>query len=142
MFMDMPRSASRWSRFVDRFGATASFLCAIHCALLPVVFGVLPALGLAFLADHAFERAFVGFAIVLASLSLAVGWRQHGSLRALWFLAPGIALLVCGLVIDGDHASPTGHAILVSIGGTLVALAHLVNLRLAQAHVHGPACNH
>jgi len=126
-------------RAIDRFGAAASFVCAVHCALLPIVFGVLPALGLAFLADHRIERAFVVFAIALATTSLAFGLRRHGSWRAFWFLIPGIALLVAGLFVGASHAD-TLHAVPVSIGGTLVALSHLVNLRLN--HVHGPDCRH
>jgi hypothetical protein len=47
------------TRLADRFGATASFLCAIHCAALPLVIAALPALGLGFLADHRFERTFI-----------------------------------------------------------------------------------
>lgn len=128
-----------FDKLIDRFGAVASFLCAVHCALLPLVFGVLPAFGLAFLADHAFERAFVSFAIVLATISLYFGLRRHGSYRAFWLLLPGIALLITGLLIADDHAG-IGHAVLVSIGGALVALSHLVNLRLN--HVHGPDCMH
>lgn len=128
-----------FERVIDRVGASASFLCAVHCALLPVVFGLLPALGLEFLANHAIERAFVSFAIVLASTSLVFGLRKHGSYRAFWFLIPGIILLVTGLLIGDDHADPR-HAVMVSIGGALVALSHLVNLRLN--HVHGPGCNH
>lgn len=133
------RPAGWLDRLIDRFGAAASFLCAVHCALLPIVFGVLPALGLAFLADHRIERAFVAFAIVLATTSLLFGLRRHGSWRAFWFLVPGMALLVAGLFVGMDHAD-TLHAILVSIGGSLVALSHLVNLRLN--HVHGPDCRH
>jgi len=136
---DGARPASGFDRIVDRFGAFASFLCAVHCALLPVLFGVLPALGLAFLANHAIERAFVGFAIVLATTSLLFGLRKHGSYRAFWFLIPGIVLLVAGMLVGATHAD-TLHAVLVSVGGTLVALSHLVNLRLN--HVHGPDCVH
>lgn len=124
---------------IDRLGAFASMLCAVHCALLPVVFGVLPALGLGFLANHRYEQAFVGFAILLASISLWFGVRNHGSYRAFLFLVPGIILLIVGVLIGVDHADRT-HAVVVSIGGTLVALSHLVNLRLN--HVHGPNCDH
>ena len=126
-------------RRIDRFGAFASMLCAVHCALLPVVFGVLPALGLGFLANHRYEQAFVGFAIVLASISLWFGLRKHGSYRAFLFLVPGIILLIVGVLIGADHADRT-HAVIVSIGGTLVALSHLINIRLT--HVHSPACRH
>ncbi len=137
--MPMPEPPTRWNRFVDRFGALASFLCAVHCALLPVVFGVLPALELAFLSDHRIERTFVAFAVALATTSLLFGLRRHGSWRAFWVLIPGIALLVAGLLVGDSHANPL-HAVLVSSGGVLVALAHLVNLRLD--HVHGPDCRH
>lgn len=138
---DSPPRPSWIARFADRFGATASFLCAVHCAVLPLVIAVLPMLGLGFLADHRFERFFVIFAGVLALSTLIVGFRRHQSFRAFWFLLPGIVLLVAGVVVDVDHAT-VGHAVLVSIGGTLVALAHLVNLRMAHHHVHDAACGH
>jgi hypothetical protein len=124
---------------VDRFGALASMMCAVHCALLPLIFGVLPALGLGFLAEHGFEQAFVSFAIVLASISLVFGLRRHGSYRAFLFLVPGILLLVIGVLIGSNHSDPW-HATVVSIGGTLIALSHVINMRLT--HVHGPACRH
>lgn len=131
----IPPRPSWFARTADRFGATISFLCALHCALLPLVIAVLPMLGLEFLADHRFERAFVVFAGVLALSSLLVGFRRHQSYRAFWFLVPGITLLLAGILIDTDHAA-IRHAVLVSIGGVLVASAHVVNMRLAHAHVH------
>lgn len=129
------------ARYADRFGATASFVCALHCAALPLVIAVLPALGLGFLADHAVERAFVAFASVLALASLAFGFRRHRRYRAFWFLVPGVALLLAGVLVDVDGA-PFAHALMVSLGGTLVALSHLANLRLGHAHVHDAACGH
>jgi hypothetical protein len=137
-FSDIPSKRRLESR-VDRFGALASMMCAVHCALLPLIFGVLPVLGLGFLAAHGFEQAFVSFAIVLASISLVFGLRRHGSYRAFLFLVPGIVLLVIGVLIGSNHSDPW-HATVVSIGGTLIALSHVINMRLT--HVHGPACRH
>ena len=115
--MNDPTARNRWARFADRFGATASFLCAIHCALLPFLVAVLPALGLGFLADHRYERAFILFATLLALTSLA------------------------GAMIALDDATNL-HATLVAIGGTLVACAHIVNMRLTHGHVHDATCQH
>jgi len=70
-------SKSHWWHVADRVGATASFLCAIHCALLPFVLALLPFLGLEFLADHRFERDFVFFACTLALFALVGGYRRH-----------------------------------------------------------------
>jgi len=132
---------SLFARLADRFGATASFLCAVHCALLPLVIAALPAIGLGFLANHRFERGFIAFASVLALTTLVVGFRRHRQFRAFWFLVPGITLLTAGIIVDFEHNS-TLHAILVSLGGTLVAISHLTNLRLAHGHVHDAACGH
>jgi uncharacterized membrane protein YjjB (DUF3815 family) len=129
------------SRFADRFGATASFLCAVHCALLPLVVASLPAIGLSFLANHRFERGFITFASALALTMLIVGFRRHRQFRAFWFLVPGIVLLAAGIVVDFE-GNAIAHAVLVAMGGTLVALSHLTNLRLAHGHVHDAACGH
>ena len=129
------------SRLADRFGATASFLCAVHCALLPLVIAALPAIGLSFLANHRFERGFIAFASVLALTTLIFGFRRHHRFRAFWFLVPGIVLLAAGIVVDFDE-NATMHAVLVAMGGTLVAVSHLTNLRLAHGHVHDAACEH
>jgi MFS family permease len=136
-----PDTPPLYARLADRFGATASFLCALHCAALPLIIAALPALGISFLASHLFERVFITFASLLALASLAFGYRRHRRLRAFGFLGPGIALLIAGIVID-LHNQPMLHAVLVSLGGSLVAIAHLANLRLGHVHVHDASCSH
>lgn len=125
----------------DRLGATASFLCAVHCALLPFVIALLPLIGLGFLADHRFERVFVACAAALASVTILTAWRRHRRLHALFLLAPGIALLLAGIVID-ISAHEWAHTALVVCGGVLVASAHVVNLVLSHRHVHTADCRH
>lgn len=144
---DLPRP-SRLTRMADRFGATASFLCALHCAALPALFAVLPATGLGFLLGHGFERGFVVFAALLALTTLVTGFRRHRRFQAFWFLLAGAGLLAAGVLVDGvlldsAHAGSL-HALLLASGGTLVMLAHLVNLRLSHgtAHVHDANCRH
>lgn len=134
-----PRLELPWWHRADRVGATASLLCAVHCALLPFVLALLPALGLGFLADHGFERGFVAFACTLAALTMANGYRKHRSRRALALLLPGVLLLGAGLAVDLGHA-PAWHATLIASGGVLVALAHVANLRLTRLHVHDAQC--
>lgn len=131
--------ATKGHSIADRFGATASFLCALHCALLPVIIAALPALGLSFLADHAYERAFVGFSVALAVTSLIFGFRRHHRLAAFLFMVPGVALLLTGVMISYDHTD-IAHAVMVSMGGVLVMCAHIANLRLAHVHKHTPTC--
>jgi hypothetical protein len=122
----------------DRLGATASFLCALHCAALPFVLTVLPALGLGFLGDHRFERVFIAFASVLALTTLIRGYRRHRMPGALILLVPGLSLLWTGGWIFDTGMAPVLHAVLVTLGGSCVALAHMVNMRLTT--LFGACC--
>jgi hypothetical protein len=136
-------TARRWWHMADRLGATASFLCAVHCALLPFVLALLPVLGLSFLADHRFERGFVFFASALASFVLASGYRRHRSPLAIALAIPGLLLLILGVTVLHSH-SIVVHSVMVTCGGLLVASSHFLNLRLDRAagHIHGPECAH
>ena len=130
----------------DRLGAMASFLCAIHCALLPFVLALLPFLGLEFLADQRFERGFVLFACALALIALIRGFRRHQQPLPLLLAVPGLALLLLG-VTYAENYSVILHGVLKTSGGLLLASAHFVNLRRdsrqgAADHVHGPQCAH
>ncbi|MGH8042923.1 MAG: MerC domain-containing protein [Rudaea sp.] len=126
----------------DRVGATASLLCAVHCAALPFVLALLPALGLGFLADHGFEIGFILCASVFALTVLILGYRRHRTPRALALLLPGLALLwIAGFVYD-NHVHIGWHAVLMAIGGSCVALAHLTNLHLVHQLRHGACCEH
>ncbi|MBD8881002.1 MULTISPECIES: MerC domain-containing protein [Rhodanobacter] len=140
--------SSRWWQLADRVGAAASFLCAIHCALLPFVLTVLPLLGLGFLAGHRFERDFVMFAASLALFALIGGYRRHHQPLSLLLAVPGLLLLLLGVVWVSEERHIIVHSVMVTCGGLLVASAHFMNLYIdrrhvhAVAHVHGAQCVH
>jgi len=132
------RPSLRWSiaRWADSLGSVGAVLCAIHCALLPVALALLPMLGLGVLASPNFEIGFVLFATTLAVASLWHGYRHHRAYHAFLLLVPGLALLWAGIFVSALHHPIVAHAVTMSIGGTLVSLAHLLNMRLSRGHVH------
>ena len=127
---------------LDRLGATGSLLFAIHCALLPALIAVLPSLGIAAWLDDGFERGFVAFATLLGLFTIVWGYRRHRAVRALWLLVPGLAALWLGTGYAPLHHAVVPHAIAMTLGGTLVGMAHLANLRLNHGHVHDAHCAH
>lgn len=129
-------------QMADRVGATASFLCALHCAALPFVLALLPALGLSFLADHSFERWFIACATVLALTMLIRGYRRHGGPQALYLLMPGLVMLWLGGYVFHLETAGLWHALMVSLGGSAVAFAHIINLRLTNLHRYCCANGH
>jgi hypothetical protein len=136
-----PRTAANLSR-ADRIGATASMLCAVHCALLPLAIALLPSLGLAAWLGEGFEEGFVVFATLFGLFTLYSGYRKHRALRALRLLVPGLAILWFGVLYAPLHHSLWPHAATMTLGGALVGLAHLANLRLTAVHVHDAGCMH
>jgi hypothetical protein len=137
-----PIPARRPHPGLDRLGATGSLVCAIHCALLPVLIAVLPSLGIAVWLGEGFERVFVTFASLLGVFTLVWGYRRHRVVRALGILIPGLAALWIGVLYAPLHHAVIPHAITMTLGGTLVGAAHLANLRLNHGHVHNASCAH
>ena len=132
----------RTHRLLDRLGASGSIICAVHCALLPVAIALLPAVGLMSIGSARFEQAFVVFATLVGVFSLIQGYRRHGVARALWLLLPGLGVLWLAVLYPPLHASVIPHAVAMTFGGTLVGVAHVVNLRLNHGHVHDACCSH
>jgi len=137
-----PRPRWSLSRWVDSLGSVGALLCAVHCALLPFALVLLPMVGFGILASSSFERGFVLFATALALASLWNGHLRHRRYRAMAILAPGLLALWTGILVPAVHDVALVHALAMSVGGTLVAVAHLVNLRLTELHVHHEGCGH
>ena len=112
-------------------GGAASLLCAVHCALMPMLVTLLPLVGLGFVATEPVEWALVGMSFALGVWSLRLGFREHGKRRALAILAVGLALLVLGRVSEAREWGTWGVPVLV-VGGCVVALSHAVNGRLCR----------
>ena len=136
------KTLQRPASVLDRLGATGSLVCALHCALLPLVIAMLPSLGIATWLGDGFERGFVLFATLLGLFSLVWGYRRHGAVRALGLLLLGLAALWSGVLYTPLHHALVPHAIAMTFGGTLVGLAHIANLRLNHGHVHDATCAH
>ncbi len=118
----------------DRVGALGSVLCAVHCALLPIVIAALPALGLGGFALVDIDQAFTVFATLLGVAVLSYGYRRHRAFRAWMVLIPGLALIWIGSFTP-LHNHSMGHVVVMVAGGLAVAAAHLINLRLSHAAV-------
>ena len=121
---------------LDRFGAFLGFACAIHCIAVPLFLGVLPALGLGFLADHEFDLTIVAIASVCALFAARSGWRAHGDRRIVAGFFGAILLLVMGHALGEESLAGRIPSVL---GGLTLAVTHLINLRASRKtcdHTH------
>ena len=125
-------ASSRNLARADRVGFTASFLCALHCALLPLALALVPALGLSVGGWVDIDQAVTVFATLLGGTTMTLGYRRHRGFRAWMLLLPGLGLVWAG-AFSRFHDHGLAHAALMTAGGLLIAAAHLANLRLTHA---------
>ena len=113
---------------VDTTGACLSVACAIHCLAMPFLIAVLPLIGLGFLANERAELVLISGAIALAIGSLAWGVRHHRRWRAFLILMVAVVFIATArTAVEG-----TFEVVFYSIGGLLIASAHLVNRHLCK----------
>lgn len=65
------------SSWRDLLGVAASVSCAIHCAVMPIAIGYLPAFAVDFLADETFHKWMVLICLLIAITAFIPGWRRH-----------------------------------------------------------------
>lgn len=115
----------------DRIGMWAALACAVHCAVWPLALLVVPATGVALLPWGDVDQIMVVFATILGVAMVSLGFRRHHTFKA-W------ALLLSGLVLvwlsafTSLHAHGVWHTVMMVLGGSLIALAHLVNQRAVR----------
>lgn len=131
--------------WIDRAGTCASSLCAVHCCAMPFLIGILPVLGVGFLATSWFEWFMIAVAGLLGGYGAVSGFRTHQKSTAVLLFATGILMLISNRIV---HAATSTEAccalhdvsqegiplqVLPSVvGGVLVASSHIVNQYLCK----------
>lgn len=124
---------------LDGLGITASLLCAIHCAVLPLLFTSLPLMGIDIIANKGFEFGMIGLAFVIGTYALYHGFKKHHH-RIIPFLllAAGFTFLVLKEMLPEHHTWMVMPALL------FIVSAHVSNFMFCQKakHCHADDCAH
>jgi hypothetical protein len=124
---------------LDKLGACASAVCAVHCLLTGVALGLLSAFGFGFLGSLIADVAFLFVALLVGSFALWHGLRKHGSLLPGFIFSAGLGLLLVGHFGFGHtHGNAFSVATAFTVlGGLCFVLFHVLNLRLGHAAACG-----
>jgi hypothetical protein len=117
---------------LDTLGASASLVCAVHCAAVALFLGVTPVAS--FLAVSWLEWAFLLVSAVVGLGALVPGHRRHGLRRPLTLFAFGMMLLVALRLL---HAAPSfSEMTVVTVAAGCLIAAHWIN----RGALHRCAC--
>ena len=122
-------------------GISASLICAIHCALMPLLVTSLPLFGVNLIENIWVEISLLVFAFVVGFYSLWHGYRKHHHrIVTLLIFTAGITLFVVHQFVEVPYYGIT----LILPGVFAVLTAHYLNYRLCRKanHCHTTDCNH
>lgn len=145
-------SAKSKGQLLDRIGATASAICAVHCVLTGIALGLLSSLGFGFFANPLIDFLFIGIAVSVGLVAMIHGVRRHKSWGPATVYVAGL-LSVVFAHFHGPHPGHEAHnpfvhqhghdnvsTILSVVGGLCFVGFHIWNLRLQHRHDASCAC--
>jgi MerC mercury resistance protein len=111
----------------DGLGIITSVLCAIHCAVLPVLITSLPVFGINIVHNLFFEWGMIGLAFVVGAYSLVHGYiKHHRVITPIIVFGIGFIFLVLKQFFT-NHEYP-----LLAIAVAFIITAHYYNYRLCH----------
>ena len=123
----------------DAWGVGASLACAIHCAVLPLLYTTVPLFGVNIIHNPFFEWFMISLALMIGINALWHGFLRHHHSK--W----PVVLLVSGFVfLISKEWMPGFHSIMVVIALVFIISAHYLNFKLCRIanHCHKDDCNH
>lgn len=126
---------------LDKFGIIASILCAIHCAILPILVIFLPTFFLSLFVNEYTEWIFLMVSFFIGIWSLCLGYSKHKSIKSLTLISIGFTVLLTGKLIVHyyNHKTPLYLNLLMVLGGLIIASSHYINNKLCSICVK---CKH
>lgn len=129
---------NRWINW-DTLGISASVICAIHCAILPIFLTSLPVFGVEILHNRIFEMGMIGLAAFVGLYALHHGWKKHHHKKT------PLILFIIGMLFLISKEWLHNISIYLLIPAVIFILAaHILNYRLCRKanHCHAADCNH
>ena len=124
--------------YLDTAAVFLSGVCMLHCLALPVVLTVLPVLNISLLEESIFHLLLLVFILPVSLIALSIGCRQHKDFLTLMLGVLGLSILTFTATFGHALFGITGERIVTSIGGLILASAHIRNYLCCRKH----ACNH
>ncbi|MBT4160299.1 MAG: MerC domain-containing protein [Gammaproteobacteria bacterium] len=123
---------------LDTIAVVLSGVCMLHCLALPLVLTIFPILNIALLDEPTFHLIMIVFILPISLVALTIGCRQHKDPLTMILGGVGLVVLSFTAFFGHDLFGLTGERIVTSIGGLILAVAHIQNYRCCRRD----DCNH
>ena len=131
---------NRGRKYMDAAAVVLSGVCMLHCLALPIALTILPIVNVTLLDESTFHLIMMAGILPISVIALSIGCRQHKDKLTLILGSIGLVILTTTAIFGHDLLGLTGERIVTSIGGLILAAAHIQNYRCCRnddcAHEH------
>jgi hypothetical protein len=133
LFLNKGKQGGSMKVSLDAVGIWASFICAVHCALLPLLFMALPLTGMKVFHNEILDFALIGTSFTVGCFALLRGYKKHHHKKnPLLLFSLGFPILVIAHFFLKKEAS----IIVITIAAVLIIAAHLINWNAIRTKHH------
>ena len=119
---------------LDKVAVLLSAVCLLHCLALPVLLTAGTITGSMFMDEEVFHLAMLVGIVPISVIALTIGCRQHKDLITMTLGVVGLAILIFTAFFGHDLFGMTGERYVTSLGGLVLAGAHIQNYRICRQH--------
>ncbi len=122
---------------LDKLGMSLSLICAIHCAVTPLIILSLPIMARYYVAHPWFHWVMALMIVPVGLWAFISGYRHHGKSSVLILGVAG--LIIIGIVPVFFHSSLSywSEPVVMIVGSALLISAHWINRKSCSCHLHG-----
>lgn len=117
----------------DQLSMGASVICAIHCAVLPIMLALFPALSSLPNNNHDFHLALIVLIVPASLLAAYLGCAKHKDKWVLIGIATGLLTLTITALLGHDLVGEVGEKTLTMCASIVLIAAHWRNYRLCRS---------
>ena len=117
---------------IDKVAIGLSFVCAVHCLILPIALVILPTLAATAFGDEHFQQWMLLAVLPTSLIALAMGCRRHLNFSVVALGLPGLIMLTLVAFLGHDLLGEAGEKVASLAAASLVALAHYRNHTLCK----------
>ncbi len=117
---------------IDKFAISLSFLCALHCAVLPSLWVLIPSFVTLGFDSELIHWWMLAIVIPVSSIALISGTRKHGKYMVLFMGFIGLLVLASAVILGEDFLGESGEKLVTVFGSAIVAIAHFRNYRFCR----------
>lgn len=115
----------------DFIGLSASFLCVLHCILLPICIPLFPLIGLSFINNEFYEILLIAISLVIAFIAIYNGYKKyHNKTLPIFMYGFALVFFSAGFLIENNFFERISHFFAT---GFLI-IAHYYNWKLTKEH--------